>query len=209
MQLPRLSDLPLSVRVAVTAYLVVTGFGYTYALANVKLKVGMKPPEVLAHYRGGTVRVEQPKLPAPALATAAKSGEEEVNLDNDAIAAPEAPKVITKPAPSIEALVQEGHTHIFGQTSLFFGVVACALLLSMKEKPKALLVAVPFLAIAMDHIGFLTTRFVGPQFVYLVIVSGGLMAASHALITGLVLWQMWIQKKPATAAAALREIAHA
>jgi len=183
--------LPVSMRVAATAYLWVTGLGYAYALSNVYFKVGITQPEIAAHYHGGTVSLRgQKNVSAPQAAPAA-SKEEDLNLDEAAAPVAAAPTVQNIPAPSLEALVQEGHTHIFGQTSLFFGVVAIALLLRLSERLKAVLAALPFAAISLDHLGFLATRFGGPTWVFLIVLSGGTMAATHAVITALASWQMW------------------
>lgn len=201
---PKLADFPLAARVAVTAYLVTTGFGYNYAIANVVMKVGATPGAVAAHYGGGKVpnpeakkALEAPKSGPPKAA----EGEEAFDLDKDeAEPPPPPPPFIDLPAPSLGALVQEGHTHIFGMGSLFFGVVLCALFLSLAEPLKAVLAATPFFAIVLDHLGFLATRFWGPKYAFLVMVAGSLMAFSHLAITTLALFQMWIRKpnpKPA------------
>jgi hypothetical protein len=51
----------------------------------------------------------------------------------------------------------------------------------------------------------LATRFISPQFVYLIMVAGSAMALSHLTITLLAFWQMW---RPARRPTAL-ETAHA
>jgi hypothetical protein len=206
-KLPRIDELPRVARLAISAYLLTTGLGYNYALLQLGMKVGVTRAEVAAHYAGGNVSERQSgakKAPAPA-PTAKADSDAEVNLDSATIAVPAAPPMETIPAPSLSALVQEGHVHLFGMTSLFFNVVVVALLLVVSDGLKTLLVLVPFAAIVCDHLGFLATRFISPQFVYLIMVAGSAMALSHLTITLLAFWQMW---RPARRPTAL-ETAHA
>jgi hypothetical protein len=187
MNLPFLKDLPRSAQLAVVSYLLCSGVGYAYALGNVALKVGVTPDQVAVHYHGGSEAV-----PAPAAAPkkAAPGGEEALDLDGDA---PVAAGATTHevPAPSLASLVQEGHTHLFGQTSLFFAVVAVAMLLSIPERLKRVLAVVPFLAIVSDHLGFLATRYLGHSWAWLVMLSGATMALTHATVAALACWEVW------------------
>jgi hypothetical protein len=205
--LPRIDELPRVAKLAVSAYLLTTGLGYNYALVQLAMKVGVTRAEVAAHYAGGTVSPRQAGTkPAVPVAPGARRGAERGGGgDWDAVAVPAGPPVETIPAPSLAALVQEGHVHLFGMTSLFFNVVAIALLLVISDRLKTLLVLVPFAAIVCDHLGFLATRFLSPQFVYLIMAAGSAMALSHITITLLAFWQMWRPARPASA----KETAHA
>lgn len=208
MTLPRIDELPRVAKLAISAYLLTTGLGYNYALLQLAMKVGTTRGEVTAHYAGGTVAAKESgaKKASPGAAPAKQdAAPEAVNLDSETVAIPAAPSVETVPAPTLAALVQEGHVHLFGMTSLFFNVVVIALLLVVSDRLKTLLVLVPFLAIVCDHLGFLATRFLSSQFVYLIMLAGSAMALSHITITLLAFWQMW---RPARRAAAL-ETAHA
>jgi hypothetical protein len=206
-KLPRIDELPRVAKLAISAYLLTTGLGYNYALLQLGMKVGVTRSEVSAHYAGGTESARQAgaKKPSPAEPAAKADTDAEVNLDSAAIAVPTAPPMRDIPAPSLDALVQEGHVHLFGMTSLFFDVVVVALLLVVSDRLKTALVLVPFAAIVCDHLGFLATRFVSPQFVYLIMVAGSAMALSHISITLLAFWQMW---RPSHRPTAL-ETAHA
>jgi hypothetical protein len=206
MKIPRIDELPRVAQLAISAYLLTTGLGYNYALLQLGMKVGVTRAAVAAHYAGGTVSLPgsgQPKTPPVPAAPSADAVA--VNLDSVTIAVPAAPSVETIPAPSLAALVQEGHVHLFGMTSLFFDVVVIALLLVVSDRLKTALVLVPFAAIVCDHLGFLATRFLSPQFVYLIMGAGSAMALSHLSITVLAFWQMW---RPANRTDAL-ETAHA
>lgn len=201
MTLPRIDELPRVAKLAISAYLLTTGLGYNYALLQLAMKVGVTREAVAAHYAGGSVSAKEVKnsktLPVAPAAKPDAEGEA-VNLDSETVAVPAAPSVETIPAPSLAALVQEGHVHLFGMTSLFFNVVVVALLLVVSDRLKTLLVLVPFAAIVCDHLGFLATRFVSPQFVYLIMVAGSAMALSHISITVLAFWQMWRPNHRAT-----------
>ena len=45
-----------------------------------------------------------------------------------------------RPIPSFKSLVAEGHFHMFGMTSFFFGLTLIALFLEVGERRKAVLV---------------------------------------------------------------------
>jgi hypothetical protein len=191
MKLPRIDELPRVAKLAISAYLLTTGLGYNYALLQLGMKVGVTRAAVAAHYAGGTVSLRGSSQPKTSPTTPPPSADAEVNLDSVSVAVPSAPPVETIPAPSLASLVQEGHVHLFGMTSLFFDVVVIALLLVVSDRLKTVLVLVPFTAIVCDHLGFLATRFLSPQFVYLIMVAGSAMALSHLSITILAFWQMW------------------
>ena len=92
--------------------------------------------------------------------------------------------------PSLKRLVSEGHFHLFGMTSFFFGLTFIGLFTSIREKWKMIMVGIPFLAVIVDNLSFLATRFIGPRLAYLTAVSGGLMAICFSILWLVIVWEL-------------------
>jgi len=133
---------------------------YVYAVGNIALVVGLTPKDIALHYYGDQKSETKPQVAA---------GEQEFNLDDV-----QTPKEIHL-APSFKSLVQEGHFHLFGMTTFFFILTFLALFTNLEDKAKILLVGTPFLAVILDNLSFMATRFLGPHFAYFTAISGALV----------------------------------
>jgi hypothetical protein len=176
----RLRQAPRSVKSFVLAYLLTLTIAYIYAIANIYLVVGLTPKEVALHYYGSQEQKIESSSP---------EGEQFVDLDKLA-----EPNNI-QPAPSLKNLVAEGHFHLFGMSSFFFCLVLLSLFTALPEKYKIPLVIIPFVSIVVDNFSFMATRFAGPQFAYLTVVSGGLMGLSFIILWFVILWEVLAKSK--------------
>jgi hypothetical protein len=157
----RLRNFPFPAKVLCLGFLLAVGLGYLYALANIALVVGLTPKEIAIHYYGSAQEKKVEATP---------SGEQSLDLGAmDEKSEPE------KPKPSFKNLVAEGHFHLFGMTSFFFGLTLMGLFTSLSPNWKAALVGVPYLAIILDNLSFMATRFLGPKFAHLTGAAGSLM----------------------------------
>lgn len=158
-------------KVLILGFLLSLGLAYVYALCNIALVIGWKPQDIAIHYYGADEVIKTESQ-------AGSAGEETLNLDD--LDAPT--KKELGPRPSFKNLVQEGHFHLFGMTSFFFGLTVLGLFTGLPEKWKMILVGVPYLAIVFDNLSFMATRFLGPAFAYLTAVSGGFMGISFTAL---------------------------
>jgi hypothetical protein len=165
----RLRNAPLPVKVFALAYLCVLSVGYLYAMANIALVIGFTPKDIAVHYYGSAEEIK-PK--------ASPTGEQPLDFDQLSAEA----KVVEHPRPSLKNLVQEGHFHLFGMSSFFFGLCLIGLFTGGSDRAKAFMVGLPFAAVLVDNLSFLATRFLGPQFAFLTALAGSLMAFSFAWI---------------------------
>ena len=166
----RLSNMPVSVKLLFTAVLMTLGTGYIFALANVALKVGFSSEEVALKYYGNEPSrqvlrdIEEAENATEEGGAGVVEGEafsfdsfdEELPVEEEPIVS----------IPSLEALVSEGHFHLFGYTTIFF---LCGLILVFAEVPSVLkntLIIAPFVASVLDIWSMLLTRFVGPGFAW-------------------------------------------
>jgi hypothetical protein len=97
---------------------------------------------------------------------------------------------------SIKSLVRVSHIHLFGMSFIF---VLTSLIFVFSEIPasvRALLVAIPFLAIWLDIGSWWFTKH-NPIFAYIVIGGGVLMGLSLALQIGVSLYEMWFAREKA------------
>lgn len=95
---------------------------------------------------------------------------------------------------SIKSLVRVSHIHLFGMSFIF---VLTSLIFVFSEIPasvRALLVAIPFLAIWLDIGSWWFTKH-DPIFAYIVIGGGVLMGLSLALQIGISLYEMWLARE--------------
>ncbi|MCS6329531.1 MAG: hypothetical protein H8K06_21020 [Nitrospira sp.] len=97
---------------------------------------------------------------------------------------------------SIKSLVRVSHVHLFGMSFIF---VLTSLIFVFSEIPasvRALLVAIPFLAIWLDIGSWWFTKH-NPIFAYIVIGGGVLMGLSLALQIGVSFYEMWFAREKA------------
>lgn len=171
----RIRQFPLPAKVMVVGYLLALGLAYVYALANIALVVGLSPRDIAVHYYGAAEKV-QPKAAAP-------QGEQGVDLDamsggsgsNDSAG-------FEHPQPSLKNLVTEGHFHLFGMTSFFFGLTLLGLFTSFRDNVKAFFVGFPYIAVIVDNLSFMATRFIGPKLAFLTAAAGGLMGLTFTIL---------------------------
>lgn len=101
---------------------------------------------------------------------------------------------------AIATLVRVSHIHLFGLTFIFFLV---GLMFSHAYvRPvwfKSVVVAVPFLGIAVDVSSWYMIKLFHP-FVYLEILAGAVLAASFAFMVLTSLYQMWFSSAPTAVA---------
>ena len=205
----RLATLPMSMKLLLTASLLTLGTGYIFALSNVALRVGFSPEEVTLHYYGNEA-TRQALRGGDEEAADAGEGEAVVEgetfsfeeLESDEAALPEEALVSI---PSLDALVAEGHFHLFGYTTIFF---VCGLVLvfaEMRRWLKHTLIVAPFAASVLDIWSMLLTRFVGPGFAWMLMIAGMIMALSFLLVFVIGIYQLWflhdnppVQPAPAT-----------
>lgn len=196
-----LKKLPWYAKWMVTGYLLAIGCGYIYAMGNVALVVGMTHDDIARHYYGNDAT--QAKLRSDAegpKVAAGESQEEELDLFGDEGDTAEAAAVEEDilPVPSFKSLVGEGHFHVFGMTSFFFGLALIALFLDVAEWRKAVLSVTPFFAVIFDNLSMLATRFLGPNWAFLTMVSGALMALSFLGIFVHAMYDLWIAPSETT-----------
>lgn len=166
----KLRNSPFPVKVLCAGYLMALGLAYIYALANIAMVVGLTPKEIAIHYYG-SAEVEK--------AATTEAGEQ--SLDLSALDSESAP---ARPKPSLKNLVAEGHFHLFGMTSFFFGLTLMGLFTSLSENWKAAAVGLPYIAVIIDNLSFMATRFLGPKF--------ALMTAGAGSLMGLCFMVLWI-----------------
>ncbi len=192
----RLREFTIPAKVLVTCVLLTLGTGYLFALTNVALQVGFKSEEVTLHYYGNEATrraLEEMKAMAEADTDPGVVEEDAMSFDELDESDPVVAETIV-PVPSFDALVAEGHFHLFGYTSIFF---LCGLILLFAEiKPglKSLLIAAPFVASVLDIWSMLLTRFVGAGFAWMLMISGAVMASSFLLVFVIGIYQTWFMK---------------
>jgi len=94
---------------------------------------------------------------------------------------------------SISALARVSHIHLFGIGMLFFLLGRIFILAEMPPWLKRLIVAVPFVSIALDIGSWWITKYI-PVFAYTVIAGGALMGISFAVQALTSLYQMWLYR---------------
>jgi len=176
-----------------TAALMTLGTGYIFALSNIALKIGFSPDQAAERYYGNEAsrRVMEGLEETPVEGEAGVSEESEEfsfdDLDTDESMSDEPIVSI----PTFEALVSEGHFHLFGYTTIFF---VCGLVIALADLRgwlKNALIVAPFAASVLDIWSMLLTRFVGAGFAWLLVVSGMVMAMSFLLVFVIGIYQLW------------------
>lgn len=171
-----LAALPLSGKVFCTLFLVGIGCGALAALAQAATAVGLSPAEVQASL--------SPAMPMTHLGHGPAAAEREITLGEVSSAA----RVWIR----TPLLIQTSHTHLFGQT-LIAGLLGLIFLFAaLPERPKALILGLPFVGTLLDIGGMWLTRFVWPDLAVLVLAGGALFALGYLLIASISLWQLWI-----------------
>jgi hypothetical protein len=174
-----LSTLPLSGKVFCTLFLFGIGCGSLAAFVQAFTAVGLAPGAVEASLA--------PQMPMTHMDHGQMSGEKEISLGEISSSA----KVWIR----TPLLIQTSHTHLFGQT-LIAGVLGLIFLFaSVREGPKALIVALPFVGTLLDIGGMWLTRFAWPSLSVLVIAGGSLFAFGYVLIAVISLYELWFQKE--------------
>jgi hypothetical protein len=174
-----LARLPFSVKVWATLFLLGIGLGCLAALAQAATAVGLSYREVVASLA--------PEMPMTHMGHGQLSAEREIDLGQLSQAA----KVWIR----TPLLIQTSHTHLFGQTLIAGLLGGIFLLSSLGERPKAVVVALPFIGTIMDIGGMWLTRFVWPPFGILVLLGGSLFALGYLLITVVAVYELWLQRE--------------
>lgn len=94
---------------------------------------------------------------------------------------------------SIKSLVRISHIHLFGMSFIFMLTSLIFVFSGISASVRALLVAIPFLAIWLDIGSWWFTKR-DPIFAYIVIGGGALMGLSLALQIGISLYDMWLAR---------------
>ena len=185
----RLAGAPLPWRLVATFFMLTAGTGYLFAISNVALSVGTSYSEEVRHYYGNpaTRAALEPAPPAEAPGMI-----EEEALDLDAFLAEEpAPEEEILAIPSLKSLVAEGHFHLFGHATLFFGTGVLVLMTGISDRLKSAIVIAPFAGSVLDVWGLLLTRLYHPGFAWLTILSGAAMAISFSAAFFAVMREVW------------------
>jgi len=192
-----LATLRIPAKLLLTFVLLTLGTGYLFAISNVALKIGFLPQEVALHYFGNEAsRQAVEAIEGDAAAAEGVEGgvveedafsfddlEEEAGISSEAFV----------PVKTLETLISEGHFHLFGYTSIFF---LCGIIIIISEIPrwfKNTLIVSPFIASMLDIWSMLLTRFVGPNFSWMLVISGTVMAVSFLFVFGIGMHQLWFK----------------
>ncbi len=195
----RLQHLPLPFKLLLTAALMTLGVGYLFALTNVVIKVGFTQERVAGKYYG-TEASRQALQEIERGVPSGESGivEEESFSFDDLEEDPTVSSEVITSIPSFEALVSEGHFHLFGYTTIFFVAGFIIAMAELRMWLKNTLILAPFIASVLDIWSMLLTRFAGPGFAWLLIISGMVMSLSFLLIFVIGLYQIWFLKEHKT-----------
>jgi hypothetical protein len=174
-----LSRFPLSAKVFCTLFMIGIGCGALAAFLQAYTAVGLSPGHVQASLA--------PEMPMTHLAEGEMGAEREIHLSEIEDRA----KVWIR----TPLLIQTSHTHLFGQT-LIAGMLGLIFLFArLGERAKVLILSLPFVGTLLDIGGMWLTRFVWPPLAVLVLLGGTLFAVGYALIAGISLYQLWLEKE--------------
>ena len=188
-----LAKLPFSAKLLLTAALMTLGTGYIFAISNIALKIGFTQEEVSLRYYGNEASRNAMEDIASSSEATEDSGVVEGetfsfdDLEQDESMGSEAIVSI----PTFEALVSEGHFHLFGYTTIFFVCGLIMVFAEIRSWLKNTLIVAPFVASVLDIWSMLLTRFVGPGFAWLLIISGMVMSLSFLLVFVIGIYQLW------------------
>jgi hypothetical protein len=99
---------------------------------------------------------------------------------------------------SLSTLARVSHVHLFGISIIFLLTGAIFALSELPAALRALIIAVPYLAIWADIGSWWVTKY-EPIFAIVVIVGGGLMGLALAAQIAISLWEMWFRARARTA----------
>jgi hypothetical protein len=94
---------------------------------------------------------------------------------------------------SVKSLVRVSHIHLFGMSFIFMLTGGIFVLSEVSARWRALVIAIPFLAIWIDIGSWWFTR-IEPLFAYTVIIGGLFMGISMGAQILLPLYEMWLKK---------------
>jgi hypothetical protein len=174
-----LNTLPLSAKVFCTLFLLGIGLGSLAAAMQAMTAVGLSYGDVVGSLA--------PEMPMTHMGPGQLSAEKELDIGQLRHSA--------KTWIRTPLLIQTSHTHLFGQT-LIAGLLGLIFLFSsLSEWPKAVIVALPFVGTILDIGGMWLTRFVWHVFATLVLLGGSVFALGYVLITGIALYELWLQQE--------------
>src|SRR5262245_32858641 len=174
-----LSGLPRSGKLFCTLFLIGIGCGAVAAFAQAATAIGLTPGAVQASLA--------PEMPMTHMGHGPGSGEREISLGEISSSA----RVWIR----TPLLIQTSHTHLFGQT-LIAGLLGLIFLFSsLGERPKMLVIALPFVGTLVDIGGMWLTRFVSPSLGVLVIAGGSLFALGYVVIASVSLYELWLKRE--------------
>jgi hypothetical protein len=172
----RLRNSPFPVKALAFGFICALGMAYVYALGNIALVIGLNPRDIAIHYYGQASE----RAHKDAGSVTAPAGEQKFSLGDALESKAAAPPA--SPPPSFKNLVAEGHFHLFGMTTFFFGLTLLGLLTAIPGNWKTLAVGTPYFFVILDNLSFMATRFLGPKFAWFTAASGGLMAVSFTIL---------------------------
>lgn len=170
---------PRPAKALALGYLMAISLAYVYALGHIMHAVGWTPAAIATHYYGAPDRIAE--------AHVQETGEAEFSFD-DEIAEPD---VSMGARPSFRNLVATGHFHLFGMSSFFFGLTLLGLFVRLTDGWKSILVFMPYVAVVLDNLSFLATRFGGPEFAYLTAFAGAIMGSCFFALWLLILREVF------------------
>ncbi len=183
-------------KLLLTAVLMTLGTGYLFAISNLALKVGFTQEQVALRYYGNeSSRQALRELDENAQSTTESGVVEGETLsfdeleEDDAIASEAIVSI-----PTMETLVSEGHFHLFGYTTIFFLCGLVLLFADINPVLKNVLIVAPFVASVLDIWSMLLTRFIGPGWAWLLIISGMIMSLSFLLVFVIGISQLWFTR---------------
>lgn len=189
----RLALLPQSAKLLLTAALLTLGTGYLFAITNIAIKIGFSQEEVSLRYYGNEASrqalEELEAAEAPAEEAGVSEGETLSFDDFEQQESASSEPIVS--IPSFEALVSEGHFHLFGYTTIFFVCGIIMVFAEVRSWLKNTLIIAPFAASVLDIWSMLLTRFIGPGFAWLLIISGMVMSLSFLFVFVIGMYQLW------------------
>ena len=96
-----------------------------------------------------------------------------------------------RPPRSYQGMLEIAHFHLFAMGMLLLVLTHLVLFVPARGRTKALMVAAPFLAAALDEGGGWLVRFVSPAFAWLKVAGFLALQASLAALIGLSLWAVF------------------
>jgi hypothetical protein len=100
---------------------------------------------------------------------------------------------------SLGTLARVSHVHLFGISIIFLLTGSIFALSELSAALRALIVAIPYLAIWADIGSWWVTKY-EPFFAVVVIIGGGLMGLALAAQIAISLWEMWFRARARTVA---------